>query len=291
MSGKPKYSVPSMSEVLNIPENGLNVVSTFSGCGGSSLGYRMAGFKVLAALEFVDAAVETYKANFPTTTVITKDIRDVSPKDILKEIGLEPGELDVLDGSPPCASFSMAGKRQNGWGKVKNYSDTVQRSDDLFFEFIRLIEGLSPKVFVAENVEGLLRGKAKGYFKRIIEMMRSAGYSVKCGLLDASYYGVPQSRKRAIFIGVRNDLGLAPLFPTPFSYRYSIADAISWLGDTEYKADEASSMIGYATGREWYNVPVGGASKKYFQLVRPPTFRSGNEYLRRRREAEGGPPR
>lgn len=193
----------------------MNVISTFSGCGGSSLGYKMAGFKVLWANEFIPMAAEVYKLNHPDTILDQRDIREIQPQEILDVIGLKSGELDLLDGSPPCASFSTAGSREKSWGKIKKYSDTKQRVDDLFFEFIRILDGLQPKVFVAENVKGLTIGKAKGYFKQIYQAMEQAGYNVSCRVLDAQYLGVPQHRERAIFIGVRNDLGIKPSHPKP----------------------------------------------------------------------------
>jgi len=218
-----------MAEVNAIPFNGFNVVSTFSGGGGSSLGYRMAGFKVLWASEFVEAARDTYTANFPTTHVDDRDIRDVKAEDVLKDIGMEVGELDLLDGSPPCSAFSMAGSREKGWGKVKTYSDKSQRVDDLFFEYARLVKGIQPKVFVAENVAGLVAGTAKGYFKEIMAELKACGYNVKAVVLDARWLGVPQARRRLIFVGVRNDLGLAPAFPSPFQYSFSIRDVLPHL--------------------------------------------------------------
>lgn len=223
---KPPYKVPSMAEIESIPWNGFNVVSTFSGCGGSCLGYRLAGFKVLWASEFIPAAQEVYKLNHPNSILDTRDIRKVKPEEILEAIGLKVGELDLLDGSPPCASFSTAGKREKGWGQVKQYSDTKQRVDDLFFEYTRILKGLQPKVFVAENVSGLVKGTAKGYFLEILKELKACGYNVKAKLLDAQWLGVPQMRQRVIFMGVRNDLGLASVYPEPLPYRYSVREAI-----------------------------------------------------------------
>ncbi|CAO3439428.1 DNA-cytosine methyltransferase (EC 2.1.1.37) [Azospirillum argentinense] len=126
-----------MAEIAALSWNGFTAASTFSG-GGSSLGYRMAGFRVAWASEFIEAARDTYRANAaPYTVLDPRDIRQVKPEDILSAIGMRPGELDLFDGSPPCASFSTAGKREKGWGRAKAYSDTVQRTDDLFFEYIR----------------------------------------------------------------------------------------------------------------------------------------------------------
>ena len=207
--------VPSMREIESIEPNGLQIVSTFSGCGGSCLGFRMAGYRTLFASEFIPAAQETYRANHPGVHLDTRDIRQLTAEDVFAVTGLLRGELDVLEGSPPCASFSMAGKREAGWNQVKAYSDTKQRTDDLFFEFARLVDGLQPKVFVAENVKGLTIGKARGYLKEILAALRGCGYKVKCAVMDAQYFGVPQRRERLIFIGVREDIGIEPTFPKP----------------------------------------------------------------------------
>jgi DNA (cytosine-5)-methyltransferase 1 len=223
---KPPYRVPSMTEIEAIPWNGINVVSTFSGAGGSCLGYRMAGCRVLWANEFVPAAQEVYKLNHPSSVLNTADIRMLQASDVLAEIGLERGEIDILDGSPPCAAFSTAGKRARGWGEIKAYSDTEQRVDDLFFEYARILEGLQPRAFVAENVAGLVRGRAKGYFKLILRRLKECGYQVRASVLDASWLGVPQARKRLIFIGMRDDLGIRPEFPKPLPYQYTMKDAL-----------------------------------------------------------------
>lgn len=225
MDVKPPYKVPSMKEIEQLPFNGYNVVSTFSGCGGSCLGYRMAGYKVIYANEFIPAAQEVYRLNHPDAYLDTRDIRQVKPEEILKITGLKKGEVDLLNGSPPCAAFSTCGKLDKGWNAVKNYSDTKQRVDDLFFEFTRLLEGLQPKVFIAENVKGLVTGKAKGYFKAILAELKNKGYNVKAQLLNAAYLGVPQARERLIFIGVRDDLNINPVFPVPLKYIYTVADA------------------------------------------------------------------
>ena len=223
---KPPYSVPLMIDIENLPWNGFKVASTFSGCGGSCLGYRMAGYKVVYANEFIESAQQTYKANHPNSFLDTRDIRKITAEDVLEKLDLNCGDLDLLDGSPPCAAFSTAGKREAGWGKEKKYSDTTQRVDDLFYEYARLLKGLQPKVFVAENVAGLVKGTAKGYFKRILRTLKECGYNVRCKILDAQWLGVPQMRQRTIFIGVRNDLNRDPSHPLPLPYQYSVGDAL-----------------------------------------------------------------
>jgi DNA (cytosine-5)-methyltransferase 1 len=206
--------------------NGLKVVSTFSGCGGSCLGFEMAGYRILWANEFVPEARATYVQNHPGVILDDRDIRLVKAADILQATGLKSGELDVFEGSPPCSSFSTAGKRAKGWGETKKYSDVKQRSDDLFFEYARLLDGLQPKVFIAENVSGLVKGAAWGYFEQIIRALKRCGYRVKAKVLDAQWLGVPQKRARLIFMGVREDLELDPVHPKPLARRYSIRDAL-----------------------------------------------------------------
>jgi len=229
-NGKPPYRVPSIAEIAKIPWNGFKVVSTFSGCGGSCLGYRMAGFRVLWANEFIPAAQDTYRVNFPDSILNERDIRLVLPEEILEAIGMKPGDLDLLDGSPPCQAFSTAGKREKGWGQARIYENGARQCNEtLFGEYIRILKGLMPRVFVAENVSGLVKGVAKGYFLEILAALKAAGYRVRAQVLDAQWLGVPQMRQRVIFIGVRQDLGLEPTFPKPLPYRYSVREALPWI--------------------------------------------------------------
>ncbi|MAG27201.1 hypothetical protein CMI47_16840 [Candidatus Pacearchaeota archaeon] len=178
------------------------VISTFAGCGGSSLGYKWAGFKELLAIEWEKNAVETFKLNFPNVPIWQRDIATVTGQEILDFTGLKKGQLDIFDGSPPCQGFSSAkGKR-----------DVTDQRNNLSFEYIRLINEIQPKVFVMENVPGMMRGKMKGRFVEIMRALKDTGYSVKCKLMNSMYYEVPQSRERLIFIGVKNG---TPEFPEP----------------------------------------------------------------------------
>lgn len=249
---KPEYRIPLMSEIGAMEPNGIRVVSTFSGCGGSSLGYRMAGCTVLAASEFVPAAADVYEMN-STALVDRRDVRTVNGAEWMESIGVGVGELDILDGSPPCASFSMAGKRSKTWGKVKQYSDTEQRTDDLFYEFARLLDEIQPRAFVAENVPGLVQGSSKGYYKRIHTRLRESGYRVEARLLSADWLGVPQRRTRLIFIGLRNDQPGEHVWPEPMPFRYSIRDALPYLdGQIAPKAD-GDGPSGWATEPGWHH--------------------------------------
>mgnify|MGYP001576057810 CR=1 FL=1 len=194
----------------------FKIVSTFSGCGGSSLGYQLAGGKILLAVEWDNNAVETYKLNFPDTPIYHGDIAKLSVEDCLERIGLKPKELDILDGSPPCQGFSTAGKRE--------ISDP---RNQLFREYVRLLRGLQPKVFVMENVSGMIKGKMKVIFAEILRELKASGYQVKARLMNAMYYGVPQSRQRMIFIGVRDDLRIEPSHPKPQTKPTTLREALA----------------------------------------------------------------
>ena len=183
-------------------ENAPKVISTFAGCGGSSLGYSMAGFRELLAVEWDNNAVETFRLNFHDVPVYHGDIAKLSVQECLDLAKIQPRELDVFDGSPPCQGFSTAGKRM-----------IDDPRNQLFREYVRLLRGLQPKVFVMENVSGMVKGKMKLVFVEILQELKASGYQVSARLLNAVYFTVPQSRERMIFIGVRNDLNIAPSHP------------------------------------------------------------------------------
>jgi DNA (cytosine-5)-methyltransferase 1 len=271
---KPKYSVPSMEDIAKIPWNGYNAISTFSGAGGSSLGYKMAGFRVLWANEFIPAAQKVYELNHPTTILNKKDIRNVSVAELLSDIKMSEGQLDLFDGSPPCASFSNAGTKDRDWGKVKEYSGTHQVVDDLFFEYTRLVRGVQPKVFVAENVPGLLMKYAKEYFMRIYQELQDCGYNVAYKVINAAEHGVPQSRKRLIFIGVRKDLGVSPdVYPTPLDYSYKTSEVLSWVVNATRPTNSASWGERNFYNRPSYTITVNDCGKLKVQDAGTDTLR------------------
>jgi DNA (cytosine-5)-methyltransferase 1 len=178
------------------------VVSTFAGCGGSSLGYSMAGYRELLAVEWDANACEHLRANFPKLDVWQGDVAQLRVDEVLERCGLASGELDVFDGSPPCQGFSTAGRRA-----------IDDPRNQLFREFVRLLAGLQPRVFVMENVSGMVKGKMKLLFAEILAELKACGYRVSVRLLDAAYFEVPQRRQRLIFIGVREDLEAEPSHP------------------------------------------------------------------------------
>lgn len=186
--------------------NAPTVISTFAGCGGSSLGYSMAGYRELLAVEWDDNAVATFKLNFSDVPVYHGDICKLTVNKCLELAGIKPGQLDVLDGSPPCQGFSTAGKRQMN-----------DERNQLYHEFVRLLRELQPRVFVMENVSGLVKGKMKLVFADIMRELKASGYNVKCRLMNAMYFQVPQSRQRLIWIGVRKDSDRKPSHAKPQS--------------------------------------------------------------------------
>lgn len=197
-----------------IEPNGLNVFGTFICGGGSTMGYKLAGFNHLGGVEIDKKVAEVYKANHNPKYLYVEDIRDfVKRNDLPKELY----NLDLLDGSPPCSSFSMAGNREKDWGKEKVFREgqALQTLDDLFFDYIALAKKLQPKVVIAENVKGLIQGNAKSYVRKIKAGFEDAGYKVQLFLLNAASMGVPQKRERVFFICQRNDLDL-PLLKLGF---------------------------------------------------------------------------
>jgi DNA (cytosine-5)-methyltransferase 1 len=193
----------------NFTKDKGKVFSCFACGGGSTMGYKLAGFDVIGHNDIDPKMVEVYKENHkPKYSYLESITTFAKRKDLPKELY----ELDILDGSPPCSSFSMAGNREKDWGKEKKFREgqELQVLDTLFFDFIDLAKELKPKVVVAENVKGLLLGNAKDYVIKIYEAFEKAGYTCQHFLLNASKMGVPQRRERVFFIALRKDL--APKF-------------------------------------------------------------------------------
>jgi DNA (cytosine-5)-methyltransferase 1 len=267
------YRVPLVSEIKEIQKKDIKIISLFAGGGGSSTGYRMAGGNVILANEFIDLAADTYNANWPDTIVLREDIRNLNPLEVLEKVNLKPGELDVLDGSPPCSGFSVVGLKEKGWNKNKKYSDTRQENvEDLFFEYIRFLRIMKPKVFIAENVKGLCCGVSKGYFNDILKGLKDSGYHVECRLINAAYLGVPQKRERLIFIGIRNDLMkneyIGRLHPKPVNNFISLEEAFNTLTYNTNEVQELSEGIKkYKIYSLLVTLPLGQYNKDHFFML------------------------
>ena len=205
-----KWNLSDGYPAKGIEYNGLKVFGTFICGGGSTMGYKLAGFDHLGGVEIDPPIADVYKTNHRPKYLFTEDIRDFNKRTDLPD---ELFNLDLLDGSPTCSSFSMAGNREKDWGKTKVFREgqSHQRLDDLFFDYIDLAKRLQPKVVIAENVKGLIQGNAKAYVHRIKKQFEEAGYKVQLFLLNAASMGVPQKRERVFFVCQRNDLNLPKL--------------------------------------------------------------------------------
>ena len=190
-------------DLKKVKSSGLKSLVLFSGGGGSSLGHMMSGNKILGAVEIDSKMVEFYSKNLkPKYKVYCEDIRDFNKRNDLPKSFYN---LDILEGSPPCSSFSCSGNRHNDWKKNKKFAEGQKEQilDELFFNYLDTVNKLRPKVFVAENVKGIILGMAKRYANEIIKKAKEIGYDVQVFLLNSQYMGVPQSRERVFFIGNR----------------------------------------------------------------------------------------
>lgn len=188
------------------------VFSCFSCGGGSTMGYKLAGFDVIGCNEIDPKMMACYIENHHPKYSYLEPIQTFKNR---TDLPLELYNLDILDGSPPCSNFSMAGNREKDWGKEKKFREgqSKQVLDTLFFDFIDLAEKLQPKVVIAENVKGLILGNAIKYLHRIYKAFDKAGYTCQCHLLDASKMGVPQRRERVFFVCMRKDLANGERLP------------------------------------------------------------------------------
>ena len=201
-----------LADLKKVPKNGFTVFSCFHCGGGSTMGYKLAGYDVLGGVEIDPQMMDIYRRNHsPKHSFLmgVKEFAQISNEDLPSELF----SLDILDGSPPCSSFSTAGARDKKWGKASKFREgqAVQVLDDLFFDFIEVAAKLSPKIVIAENVKGLIVGKAKGYVKQIFAHFASAGYEAQLFLFNASRMGVPQKRERTFFLARKKSLNLAPI--------------------------------------------------------------------------------
>lgn len=197
----------SMANDYPKEKNGLKVFSCFACGGGSTMGYKLAGCEVLGCCEIDPKMNGVYVKNHNPKHNFLMDIRDFNkiPNEELPE---ELFNLDILDGSPPCTTFSMAGEREESWGKKKKFREgqAEQTLDDLSFIFGDTVAKLRPKVVIMENVEGLIKGEAWSYVQKIYKQFNDMGYKIKHWLLKGEYMGVPQKRHRVFFIALREDI-------------------------------------------------------------------------------------
>jgi DNA (cytosine-5)-methyltransferase 1 len=224
MTNKPDCAW-NLSDLELVPKNGVKVMSTFACGGGSSMGYKRAGCTIVAANDIDPEMAWHYKRNLNPPLYFLCPIGDL----LTKELPLELYNLDILDGSPPCSTFSMAGSREKAWGVEKHFREgqAKQVLSDLFFDYLDLVGRLKPKVAIAENVKGMLIGNAKGYTKMIMARFKELGYRPQLFLLNSADCGVPQKRERVFFVAVRNDIDVPPLKLAPTHRWISAGEATS----------------------------------------------------------------
>ncbi|MDV7187813.1 DNA cytosine methyltransferase [Lutibacter sp. TH_r2] len=211
-----KEKFKKISELKN--KHSLNIIDLFSGCGGMSLGFKWAGFNSIIATDIDENAKETYNHNFPKTPFINKDLRELTKNEFDKIIDSQ--KVDVVVGGPPCQGFSLANKRRN---KIKD-----DPRNELFYDFVKVVDWYKPKAFVMENVKGLLSMKNGEVIKVILQSFEDIGYTANYKVLKASNYGVPQDRERVFIIGYKKNLNIPVEFPKiKISEPFTIDEAIS----------------------------------------------------------------
>ena len=210
---EPKKSTDWKWEFKDYPKqkNGLKVFSCFACGGGSTMGYKLAGCEVIGCIEIDPKINEIYVKNHHPKFNFCMDLREFN-KIPNEELPSELFNLDILDGSPPCTTFSMAGQREESWGKKKKFREgqAEQTLDDLSFVFIDTVKKLKPKVVIMENVEGLVRGDAFSYVQRIYSGFKESGYFVHHWLLKGENMGIPQKRHRVFFVATKTELEIDP---------------------------------------------------------------------------------
>ena len=256
----------NLADLAKVPKVGVKVMSTFACGGGSSMGYKLAGCDIVAANDIDPEMAWHYKRNLNPPLYYLCPIRDLLAADLPSELF----ELDILDGSPPCSTFSMAGSREKSWGKDKHFREgqAKQVLSDLFFDFLDLAERLMPKVIIAENVKGMILGNAKGYTKLVMERLRAIGYRPQLFLLNAADCGVPQRRERVFFCAIRDDIKAPPL---------KLAPRARWVS-----VGEACADVQVLTAEEVAETSPAPNDLKWWPLTRP-----GEDYGKAKKRAEG----
>lgn len=229
-------------EKIDRQKGSFTCIELFAGAGGLALGLEQAGFEEIGLVEFDKDAAETLRLNRPEWNVICDDIANISNKDLEEYFSIKKGELDLLSGGAPCQSFSYAGKRLG----LEDARGT------LFYHYAKFLEQLQPKMFLFENVRGLLTHDKGKTYEIITDIFESQGYTIYKKVLNAWDYGVAQKRERLITVGIRNDLikTIEFAFPEPYDYKPVLRDVLENVPDG-------------------LGVPYGEKKRKLFELVPP----------------------
>jgi DNA (cytosine-5)-methyltransferase 1 len=238
----------NLADLASVPRNGVRVMTTFSCGGGSSMGYKLAGCDVVAANDIDPEMAWHYQRNLAPKHYFLCPIRDL----LTAELPAELHDLDILDGSPPCSTFSMIGSREKAWGKDKFFREgqAKQVLSDLFFDYLDLVARLRPKVAIAENVKGMTSGNARGYAKLVMARFREIGYRPQLFLVNAADCGVPQRRERVFFCAVRDDITAPSLALAPAHRWVSTKQACAGLAPMT-DAERLDTVPDNATLKYW----------------------------------------
>lgn len=239
--------------------NKYNSIELFAGAGGLALGLEMAGFNHIGLIEFDKSAANTLKINRPNWNVLCEDIEIVASRDLEKEFGIKKLELDLLSGGAPCQSFSYAGKRLG-------LEDT---RGTMFYHYATFLKKLQPKMFLFENVKGLLTHDKKRTFKTIYDIFEEQGYTVQYSVLNAVDYGVAQKRERLIMIGIRNDLvgNIKFEFPKKYEKKLVLRDVLKDVPESEcakYSKEKEAIFSLVPPGGYWKDID-SDIAKKYMK--------------------------
>lgn len=259
-----------LGDLAAIPPNGRKVFTTFSCGGGSSMGYKLAGFDVVAANDIDPVMARHYRANLHPKHYFECPVSKLATMDLPDElIG-----IDLLDGSPPCSTFSLAGVREEGWGVEKLFREgqAVQVLSDLFFDFLTVVGRVKPKMIVAENVKGMILGAARGYTKLVMTGLDRLGYRAQLFLVNAADCGVPQRRERVFFVAMRKDIEAPPLKLSPSSKWVSAMEAI---GDIEVTGGRTFKVEGLADSN-WRKTMPG---ESFSENIRKVSGRQGQAFM------------
>ena len=237
----------------------MNTIELFAGAGGLALGIEHAGFNHIALIEIDKDAADTLKSNRPKWNVINNDIAKISCLDLENLFNIKRGELDLLSGGAPCQSFSYAGKRLG----LEDARGT------LFYHYAKFLQKLQPKMFLFENVRGLLNHDKGRTYQTILNVFNDCGYKIDKKLLNAWDYDNAQKRERLITIGIRNDLvdKTTFKFPKPHYYKPVLRDVLDNVPDSlgaKYSDYKKSLFEMVPPGGYWRDIPKDIA-KDYMQ--------------------------
>lgn len=252
-----------LTDLERVPKAGVNVMSTFSCGGGSSMGYKLAGFDVIIANDIDPVMARHYQANLHPKHYLLCPIKDL----LTSELPQEAFDIDILDGSPPCSTFSMAGQREKAWGVEKHFTEgqAKQILDDLFFDFLDLAERIRPKIIIAENVKGMISGNAKGYVRAVLRRLDKLGYDAQLFLLNGADCGIPQLRERVFFVAIQKQFKAPKLVLNPKQPWIALKTALAVAENTD--ADLAKAMcLGPIQKEYWLNTKPGDLFSKRVKI-------------------------